>query len=136
MSGWEAYVNALLGDGTVMTGAAIYGAADEETKTPCSLWAASSAHYIAQSEVQQLFDALKKQPKFDEMSSTGFKVGGVKYMKINSEVGAVIRGKQGENATVAALTKRAIIVATGKASPQEVSVAVERMAADLGSKGF
>lgn len=110
---------------------AIYGQG-----TPTGLWAASSANYITEAEVQQLHDALLNQSKFDDMSAHGFKINNVKYMKINSEQGKVIRGKQGENATAAALSKRAIIIATGKASPQEVSNAVEKMAADLASKGF
>lgn len=131
MSGWDAYVNALLGDRSVMTGAAIYGLG-----TPVGLWAASSASYITQDEVQALHDALNNQSKFDELSSVGFKVGGTKYFKVQSELNKIIRGKQGENATAAAVSKRAIIIATGKASPQEVSAAVERMTNDLASKGF
>lgn len=63
-------------------------------------------------------------------------VGGEKYMKINSEFGKVIRGKKGDQAAAAALSKKTIVVARGKASPQEVSLAVEKMAADLSNKGF
>src|SRR5665648_60537 len=43
------------------------------------------------------------------------------YMKLNSELGAVIRGKQGENAASAAFSKKAVIIGTGKGSPQEIS---------------
>jgi len=57
-------------------------------------------------------------------------------MKINSEFGKVIRGKKGDQAAAAAFSKRAIVIARGKASPQEVSLAVEKMAADLASKNF
>lgn len=67
---------------------------------------------------------------------SGFYINGVKFMKLNSELGAVIRGKQGENAASAAFSKQAIIIGTGKGSPQEISNAVEKMAADLASKGF
>jgi hypothetical protein len=67
---------------------------------------------------------------------SGFYINGVKFMKLNSELGAVIRGKQGENAASAAFSKKAIIIGTGKGSPQEISNAVEKMAADLASKGF
>lgn len=67
---------------------------------------------------------------------SGFYVNGVKFMKLNSEVGAVIRGKQGENAAAAAFSKKAVIIGTGKGSPQEISNAVEKMAADLAAKGF
>jgi len=70
------------------------------------------------------------------MSATGFYINGVKFMKLNSELGVVIRGKQGENAAAAAFSKKALIIATGKGSPQEISNAVEKMAADLSSKGF
>lgn len=44
----------------------------------------------------------------------GFFINGVKFMKLHSELGAVIRGKQGENAAAAAFSKKAIIIATGK----------------------
>jgi len=131
MSGWDAYIKALLGDGKVMTGAAIYG----QGATP-ALWASSSASYVGGPEVLALSQGLTMQPKFDEMSGTGFKVGGTKYMMLHSEQGKIIRGKAGEFATAAALSKKAIIIATGKGTPQEVSACVEKMAADLSSKGF
>jgi hypothetical protein len=131
MSGWDAYINALKGDGKVITGAAIYG----QGSAP-ALWAASSAGFIQAPEIAALSSGLTNQLAFDSMSGGGFKVGGVKYMKINSELNKVIRGKQGENAAAAALSKKAIVVATGKGSPQEISNAVEKMAADLAGKGF
>lgn len=83
-----------------------------------------------------MFNAIKNESDFNNMSATGFYVNGVKFMKLNSELGAVIRGKQGENAVAAAFSKQAIIIATGKGSPPEISNAVEKMAADLSSKGF
>jgi hypothetical protein len=131
MSGWDAYINALKGDGKVITGAAIYG----QGAAP-ALWAASSSGFIQAPEIATLSSSLTNQTAFDNLSGTGFKVGGVKFMKINSELNKVIRGKQGENAAAAALSKKAIVVATGKGSPQEISAAVEKMANDLASKGF
>jgi len=131
MSGWDAYINALRGDGKVITGAAIYG----QGAAP-ALWAASSASFIQGPEISALSRGLTNETEFNNMSGTGFKVGGVKYMKINSELNKVIRGKQGENAAAAALSKKAIVVATGKGSPQEISSAVEKMANDLAGKGF
>jgi len=131
MSGWDAYINALRGDGKVITGAAIYG----QGATP-GLWAASSATFIQADEIKTLSTGLSSQSAFDNLSGTGFKIGGVKYMKLNSELNKVIRGKQGENAASAALSKKAIVVAVGKGSPQEISNAVEKMAADLAGKGF
>lgn len=131
MSGWDAYINALKGDGKVITGAAIYG----QGATP-ALWAASSSSFIAPAEILALHNGLTKETDFNNLSGTGFKVGGVKYMKINSELNKVIRGKQGENAAAAALSKKAIVVATGKGSPQEIAAAVEKMANDLAGKGF
>jgi len=131
MSGWDAYINALKGDGKVITGAAIYG----QGAAP-ALWAASSASFIQAAEVKALADGLSQQSAFDGMSGTGFKVGGTKYMKLNSELNKVIRGKAGEMAASAAFSKKAIVIATGKGSPQEISAAVEKMAGDLASKGF
>jgi len=114
-----------------MTGGAIYGQSE-----PAGLWAASSATFIKQEEVDKLYKGIKNQSDFDGMSGTGFYVNGVKFMKLNSELGAVIRGKQGENAAAAAFSKKAMIIGTGKGSPQEISANVEKMAADLASKGF
>lgn len=131
MSGWDAYINALRGDGKVITGAAIYG----QGPAP-ALWAASNATFIGAPEIAALSKGLTVEAEFNNMSGTGFKVGGVKFMKINSELNKVIRGKQGENAAAAALSKKAIVVATGKGSPQEISAAVEKMANDLAGKGF
>jgi hypothetical protein len=130
MSGWDAYVNALMGDKSVIQGAAIYG----KGATP-GLWA-SSPSFIKSEEIAALSKALTDEKSFNEMSSTGFTIGGVKFMKINSEANKIIRGKKGEMAAAAALSEKAIIVATGKGSPQDVSTAVEKMAADLSSKGF
>jgi len=101
MSGWDAYINALKGDGKVITGAAIYG----QGAAP-ALWAASSASFIAAPEVAALSQGLTNQSAFDGMSGTGFKIGGTKYMKLNSELNKVIRGKAGENASSAAMSKK------------------------------
>jgi len=131
MSGWDAYINALRGDGSVITGAAIYG----QGKPP-ALWAASSATFIKAEEVQTLATALSDQKAFDNLPANGFQIGGTKFMAIHSEAGKVIRGKKGEAAAAVALSKKAIVFAVGKGSPQDVSVAVEKMAADLASKGF
>ena len=78
MSGWDAYVNALLGDRSVMSGAAIYGQG-----SPAGLWAASSASYITQDEVQVLNDALLDNSKFDALPQTGFKIAGVKFFTVS-----------------------------------------------------
>jgi len=129
MSGWDQYIKALVSG--PITGGAIYGQGK-----PCGLWAASSATYIKADEVQALHNALCDNTAFEGMSGTGFKVNGVKFMKLQSELGKVIRGKQGENATVAAFSKKAVIIATGKGTPQEVGLLVEKMAADLSGKGF
>jgi len=131
MSGWDAYINALRGDGSVINGAAIYGQGP-----PVALWAASSATFLQPKEIDKLKEGIVDQATFDAQSSSGFILGGEKYMKINSEQGRVIRGKKGDQAAAACLSKKTIVVARGKASPQEVSNAVEKMAADLSSKGF
>jgi len=130
MSGWDAYIKALKGDGSVITGAAIYG----QGATP-ALWA-SSPGFVKADEIAQLHKGLSSESHFNEMSASGFKVAGEKFMKLNSELGKVIRGKHGENAAAAAHSKKAIIVGVGKGSPQDISSAVEKMAADLASKGF
>jgi len=130
MSGWDAYVKVLIGSGSVQ-GAAIYG----QGKPP-GLWAASSSTFIKPEEVAALSTGLSDQKAFDALSASGFYIGGVKFMKLNSELGSVIRGKAGENAAAVAFSKKALIVGVGKATPQDVSNAVEKMAADLSSKGF
>lgn len=79
---------------------------------------------------------LTSEAAFNELSGTGFKINGTKFMKINSELNKVIRGKAGEQAAAAAMSKKAIIFGVGKGSPQDIATAVEKMAADLASKGF
>ena len=131
MSGWDAYINALRGDGKVITGAAIYG----QAATP-TLWAASSASFIQPAEVGILHKGLTNQAVFDQLSASGFKINNQKFMKLNSELNKVIRGKAGEMSAACAMSKKALVIAVGKASPQEVSGAVEKMAQDLATKGF
>jgi len=131
MSGWDAYINALRGDGQVINGAAIYG----QGATP-ALWAASSSSFLKPEEVVAIHKGISDQATFDAQAVSGFYVGGEKYMKLISEQGKVIRGKKGDQAVAAAFSKRAIVIARGKASPQEISAAVEKMAADLAGKGF
>ena len=101
-----------------------------------ALWAASSSSFLKPEEIANLSKGITDQGTFDTQAAAGFQVGGEKYMKINSELGKVVRGKKGDQAVAAALSKRAIVVARGKASPQEISLAVEKMAADLAGKGF
>ena len=101
-----------------------------------ALWAASSSSFLKPEEIANLSKGITDQATFDAQAAAGFQVGGEKYMKINSEVGRVVRGKKGDQAVAAVLSKRAIVVARGKASPQEISAAVEKMAADLAGKGF
>jgi len=131
MSGWDAYINALRGDGSVINGAAIYG----QGAAP-ALWAASSASFVKPEEIAAISKGLTDQGTYDAQAASGFTVGGEKYMRINSEFGKVIRGKKGDQAVAVALSKRAIVIARGKASPPEVSLAVEKMAGDLAGKGF
>jgi len=137
MSGWDAYVKALIGDASLITGAAIYGRpAGNNHSTAPGLWATSGATFISAEEIFALSGALHNAEKFNSMSGTGFKIGGVKFMKINSEEEKIIRGKAGEYASAAAVSKKAIVVAVGKGSPQDISNKVEKMAADLASKQF
>lgn len=132
MSGWDAYINALRGDGSVINGAAIYG----QGPAP-QLWAASSAQFLKPEEIAAIAKGSTDQATFDQQAATGIYVGGEKYMKVASDFsGKVLRGKKGDQAVSSAFSKRAIVVARGKGSPQEVSAAVEKMANDLASKGF
>lgn len=88
-------------------------------------------------EIAALSKGCTDQGTFDSQAANGFHVGGDKYMKVASDFSAkIIRGKKGDQAVACAFSKRAIVVARGKGSPQEVSLAVEKMANDLASKGF
>jgi len=133
MSGWDAYITALVGDKSTITGGAIYG---QGAGGAPALWAASSANFINPDEILALDQGMSHEAKFNELSGTGFKIAGVKFMKIGSELNKVIRGKQGENAAAAVYSKKAIVVAVGKGSPQDISNAAEKMATDLAGKGF
>jgi len=135
MSGWDAYITHLLGDKSVVTGAAIYGKPASANAAP-GLWATSAATFISAEEAKSLVGGIISADAFNGLSATGFRVGGTKYMKINSEEGLVIRGKQGEYAAAAAASGKAVIIAVGKGAPQDISNRAEKMAADLKSKGF
>jgi hypothetical protein len=66
MSGWDAYINALRGDGSVITGAAIYGQAAQP-----GMWAASSTSVITADEIKTAYSALTNQATFDSLSAHG-----------------------------------------------------------------
>jgi len=130
MSGWDAYINALKGDQSVIQECAIYG----QAAAP-ALWATSS-QFVKAPEIAAISKGLTDKDTFDAQSGSGFIVNGEKYMKINSELNKVLRGKKGEYAVAAAFSKKTIVIGKGKASPQDVSLAVEKMAADLSGKGY
>ncbi len=125
-----AYVNALVGDRSSIRGGAIYG-----TGAVPVLWA-ETPNFISKEEVKTLVAALTDEAKFNELSAVGFRIDGVKFMKVGSELNKVIRGKKGEMAAAAALSRKAVVMAVGQGTPAEISVAAEKMAADLSSKGF
>lgn len=103
MSGWDAYINALKGDGSVVTEGAIYGQG-----SPVALWATSS-NFLTQDEANKLGSALANESAFNDMSGTGFTINGVKFMKVHSEVGTIIRGKKGEQSVAAAASGKVSI---------------------------
>ena len=127
---WAAYVNALVGDRSSITGGAIYGKAIVPV-----LWA-ETPNFISKEEVKTLVAALTDEAKFNELSGQGFRIDGQKFMKIGSELNRVIRGKRGDMAAAAALSKKAVVITVGKGSPADISVAAEKMAADMASKGY
>ena len=127
---WRPYVNALVGDRLTITGGAIYG----QGAVPV-LWA-ETPNFIKPEEVKALVAALTDETKFNELSRLGFRIDDQKFMKIGSELNRVIRGKRGEMAAAAVLSKKAVVITVGKGSPADISVAAEKMAAELSSRGY
>jgi len=124
MSGWDAYVNAMV-TGVPEGAAAIYG------RGPVGLWHQSPGFNLTPDQVQALVKIVD-----DPNSATAFHVHDKRFMKLNCEQGFVARGKSGEFAVAAAFSNKAILICYGKTTPNTVSAAVEKYAADLKSKTF
>ncbi len=123
-------LNKLLENKSIIKEAAIY----TQDETPALL--ASSLDFIKPEQILALLAGLKQQKEFDELSVNGFKIGEMKFMKLNGELNDVIRGKKDEFAAVAALSKKAVIIAIGEASPQDITLAVEGIADSLKEKNL
>jgi len=124
MSGWDAYVNAMV-TGIPEGAAAIYG------RSPVGLWHQSPGFNLTLEQVNSLV-ALVGNPD----SSTAFFIADKRYMKLNCEAGVVARGKSGEFGAAAAFSNKAILICCGKQTPNTCSAAVEKYASDLKSKSF
>ena len=123
-------LNKLLENKSIITKAAIY----TQDVTPVLL--ASSLDFIKPEQILALLAGLKQQKEFDELSVNGFKIGEMKFMKLNGELNDVIRGKKDEFAAVAALSEKAIIIAIGKSLPQDMNRVVEGIADSLKEKNL
>ena len=123
-------LNKLLGDKSIIKEAAIY----TQDETPVLL--ASSSDFIKSEQILALLAGLKQQKAFDELSVNGFKIGEVKFMRIDSMLNDVIRGKQGIFTAVAALSETTIMIAIGETLPQDMTLVVEGIADSLKEKNL
>ncbi|MCW5848612.1 MAG: profilin [Anaerolineae bacterium] len=124
MSGWDAYVNAMV-SGIPEGAAAIYGTG------PVGLWFQSPGFGLTADQVNKRVSLVKDPP-----SDSAFHVADKRFIKLQCEPGFIVRGKSGEYGAAAAVSGKAILICFGKTTPQAVSVSVEKYANDLKSKGF
>jgi len=124
MSGWDAYVSAMVG--SIPEGAAaIYG------NGPVGLWFQSPGFHLTADQVTAML-ALIKNPD----SGSAFFCADKRFMKLQCEANVIIRGKSGDYACAAAVSNKAILICFGKTTPQNVGFSVEKYAADLKAKSF
>jgi len=119
---WQAYTDAINNSGPGVTSSAIHGYPDG------GLWTASGL-------TLQGTEGATVAARFNNpISGDKLVVGGVGYMALNCTQ-ELLTGKNGSNYVAIAKSGRAVIIAVGS-NGSEASNAVEKMAADLVSKGY
>jgi len=124
MSGWDAYVNAMV-TGIPDGQAAIYG------RGPVGLWFQSPGFGLTADQVTAMV-ALVTNPD----SGSAFFCADKRFIKLQCEAGVIIRGKSGDFACSAAVSNKAVLICCGKTTPQTVGATVDKYAMDLKAKGF
>ncbi|XP_022731636.1 profilin-1-like [Durio zibethinus] len=122
---WQQYVDEHLmcdvdGQGSHLTAAAIIG-------QDGSVWAQSSTFpAFTPEEITAIMNDFAEP---GSLAPTGLFIGGVKYMVIQGEPGAVIRGKKGAGGTTVKKTNQALIIGIydEPLTPGQCNMIVERL---------
>ncbi|WRX33317.1 Profilin - like 3 [Theobroma cacao] len=126
---WQQYVDEHLmcdveGQGIHLTAAAIIG-------QDGSVWAQSAPFpAFTPEEITAIMNDFAEP---GSLAPTGLFIGGVKYMVIQGESGAVIRGKKGSGGVTVKKTNQALIIGIydEPLTPGQCNMIVERLALDL-----
>ncbi|XVE52010.1 hypothetical protein DITRI_Ditri02bG0086000 [Diplodiscus trichospermus] len=130
---WQTYVDEHLmcdvGDGRTLTAAAITG-------HDGSVWAQSSSFPAFKAE--EITAIMKDFDEPGSLAPTGLHLGGSKYMVIQGEAGAVIRGKKGAGGVTVKKTNQALIfgIYDEPVTPGQCNMVVERLGDYLFDQGL
>uniref|UniRef100_A0A2N9HKZ5 Profilin n=1 Tax=Fagus sylvatica TaxID=28930 RepID=A0A2N9HKZ5_FAGSY len=131
---WQTYVDEHLmcdidGQGQHLAAAAIIG-------HDGSVWAQSSS--FPQFKGQEVSDIMKDFDEPGHLAPTGLHLGGVKYMVIQGEAGAVIRGKKGSGGITIKKTSQALVfgIYEEPVTPGQCNMVVERLGDYLVDQGL
>nr|CAK93757.1 profilin [Malus domestica] len=129
---WQAYVDDHLMcdiDGNSLTAAAILGQGG-------SVWAQSATFPAFKPE--EIAAILKDFDQPGTLAPTGLFLGGTKYMVIQGEPGAVIRGKKGSGGITIKKTSQALLIGIydEPVTPGQCNIVVERLGDYLIEQGL
>ncbi|KAG6658349.1 hypothetical protein I3843_04G144400 [Carya illinoinensis] len=133
---WQTYVDEHLmcdidgqGQGQHLAAAAIVG-------HDGSVWAQNSS--FPQFKPQEITDILKDFDEPGHLAPTGLHLGGTKYMVIQGEPGAVIRGKKGSGGITIKKTGQALVfgIYEEPVTPGQCNMVVERLGDYLIEQGL
>ncbi|GMH17639.1 hypothetical protein Nepgr_019480 [Nepenthes gracilis] len=131
---WQAYVDDHLlcdidGNGNSLTAAAIVG-------HDGNVWAQNSS--FPQFKNEEIIAIMKEFDEPGSLAPTGLYVGGTKYMVIQGEAGAVIRGKKGSGGITVKKTGQALIfgIYDEPVTPGQCNIVVERLGDYLIEQGL
>ncbi|XP_039143667.1 profilin-2 [Dioscorea cayenensis subsp. rotundata] len=129
---WQAYVDDHLMcdiDGQHLTSAAIFG-------HDGSLWSQSES--FPQVKPEEILAIMNDFAEPGSLAPTGLFLGGTKYMVIQGEPGAVIRGKKGSGGVTVKKTNLALIIGVydEPMAPGQCNMVVERLGDYLYDLGF
>ncbi|KAF3446717.1 hypothetical protein FNV43_RR11897 [Rhamnella rubrinervis] len=129
---WQQYVDEHLmceTEGNYLTAAAIIG-------QDGNVWAQSAA--FPQFKPEEIAAIMKDFQEPGSLAPTGLFLGGTKYMVIQGEPGAVIRGKKGPGGITVKKTSQALIIGiyNEPMTPGQCNVVVERLGDYLLDQGL
>ncbi|KAF9681073.1 hypothetical protein SADUNF_Sadunf06G0187600 [Salix dunnii] len=129
---WQQYVDEHLMcdiDGNTLTSAAIIG-------HDGSVWAQSAT--FPQFTAEEVAAIMKDFDEPGSLAPTGLFLGGIKYMVIQGEPGAVIRGKKGSGGVTIKKTSQALIIGVydEPLTPGQCNMIVERLGDYLYEQGL